>query len=437
MYSFDDVLKIFFDRTNWSGEVKRRKKYSYAKLLQSFSVFSKFFIIDKLPSLFFTERGATYFINDMILRQSYQDNDNIVNSFIHILKTPQSNKGDISGSPRKSYENISLPKSSYLFRENDKKRSHNSKSVREEMFNYDCERLGLNDQAQREWYYALLKKLSEVMPDVKTLFEYEIEKLSSRNNLDYRELDINSEYRLNTSWATKLFIEVSTTDKTQSPKRETKIKHDLKKTRQRFFCLHLMYHIRNASYASLLTMNLSDLFYIRHSDIDYSFNMMSHLGVTQSLKTVRNRQIEIAKARDVEEEIISFTPCTWTYLWDNFNKTHGSNSVVYGDQHTNTVEVINRAALALPPPKPCPSERKKEKPPNKIDFNEIYLNQQETTAKNDFIETRSKYFLNETSKIFTQLTKILNDSHTDESIVNSLPPTSLDTDTIDENTFLS
>ena len=65
------------------------------------------------------------------------------------------------------------------------------------------------------------------MPDVKTLFEYEIEKLSSRNNLDYKELDIKSEYRLNTSWAAKLFIEVSTTDKTQSPKRETKITHDL------------------------------------------------------------------------------------------------------------------------------------------------------------------------------------------------------------------
>ena len=88
------------------------------------------------------------------------------------------------------------------------------------------------------------------MPDVKTLFEYEIEKLSSRNNLDYKELDIKSEYRLNTSWAAKLFIEVSTTDKTQFLKRETKITHDLKKTRQRFFCLHLMYHIRNASYTS-------------------------------------------------------------------------------------------------------------------------------------------------------------------------------------------
>ena len=159
-------------------------------------MFLEFFIIDKLPSLFLTERGTTYFINDMILRQSYQDNNNLFNRFIHILKTPTSNKGEISASLRKSNENISLPKSSYLFRENDKKRSHSCKSVKEEMFNYDCKRLRLNDQTQREWYYALLKKLSEVMPDVKTLFEYEIEKLSSRNNLDYKELDIKSEYFL-------------------------------------------------------------------------------------------------------------------------------------------------------------------------------------------------------------------------------------------------
>ena len=189
MYSFDDVLNIFFDKTNWSDEVKRRKKCFYAKLLQSFSVFIKFFNIDKLPSLFFTERGATY---DMILRQSYQDNYNIVNSFIHILKIPTPNKGDISPSSCKSYKIISLLKSNYFFHKNDKKSSDNSKSVSEEMFDNDCERLGLNWLAQREWCYALLKKLSEVMPDVITLFEYEIKKLSSHNNLDYRELDINS-----------------------------------------------------------------------------------------------------------------------------------------------------------------------------------------------------------------------------------------------------
>ena len=53
------------------------------------------------------------------------------------------------------------------------------------MFDYDCERLGLNGETQREWYDALLKKLPEVISNVKTLFEYEIEKLCSRDNLNY------------------------------------------------------------------------------------------------------------------------------------------------------------------------------------------------------------------------------------------------------------
>ena len=48
------------------------------------------------------------------------------------------------------------------------------------MFDYDCKRLRLNGETQREWYDAL-----EVIPDVKTLFEYEIEKLCSRDNLNY------------------------------------------------------------------------------------------------------------------------------------------------------------------------------------------------------------------------------------------------------------
>ena len=70
---------------------------------------------------------------------------------------------------------------------------------------------------------------------------------------------------------------------------------------------------------------------------------------------------------------------------------------MYGNQHTSTVAVINHAALALSPSKSCPNERcstqyivccswQKEKQPDKIGFNDIYLNQQETSAKNDFIE---------------------------------------------------
>ena len=150
-------------------------------------------------------------------------------------------------------------------------------------------------------------------------------------------------------------MELSTDDKTMSPKQETKFTHDFKKARQRYLCLHLMYHIRNACFSSPLKMTLSNIFYVRHSDEDYSFNMMSRLGVTQSLPTVRKRQTETTHSRNVEEEIKALRNASWTYMWDNFNKTHGSNSVVYRDHHTNSIEVMNRAALALPPTKSCPT----------------------------------------------------------------------------------
>ena len=82
------------------------------------------------------------------------------------------------------------------------------------------------------------------MPDVKTLFEYEIEKLQNRENLNYRNLDIKLEYNYHTPCAGKLFMEFSSQDKTITPE----IAHDFKKARQRYFCLHLMYHIRNACF---------------------------------------------------------------------------------------------------------------------------------------------------------------------------------------------
>ena len=284
-----------------------------------------------------------------------------------------------------------------------------------------------------------------MMPDVKTLFEYEMVKLQNRENLNYRDLDIKLEYNYHTSWAAKLFMELSTDDKTMSPKRETKIAHDFKKARQHYFCLHLMYHIRNACFSSPLKMTLSDIFYVRHSDVDYSFNMMSRLGVTQSLPTVRKRQTETAHRRNVEEEIKALGNASWTYMWDNFNKTHGSNSVVYGDHHTNSIEVMNRAALALPPTKSCPHEAckqecktncfwEKEKPTEDINFNEIYLNKKEIQAKSNFTKRRTVLFLQETSKIFKQLVKISNEQNINENIL--VPPKLANSYTVDENIFL-
>ena len=82
--------------------------------------------------------------------------------------------------------------------------------------------------------------------------------------------------------------------------------------------------------------------------------MMSHFGVTHSLSTVLKRKNKIADCRNVLAEIKSFAPCIWTFLWDNFNKTHGSHSTLYGNTNTLSVEVINHAAFAFPPPKSCP-----------------------------------------------------------------------------------
>ena len=298
LYSFDDTLEIFFSRTDWSGEIKQKKKINYTKLLQSFDVFLKYFTINNLPSPFLTQRGLIYFMNDMILRQCYPDTDVLLTAFFQTVKIPIVIKPNLNTENPKLYEDVSLPISDYLFRERYKKHSHRNENIKKEIFDYDCKRLGLQNAEQKHWYSTLLKKLSDVMPDVRTLFELEINKLDLRENFDYRNLNISLEYNMYTSWAVKLLMELSTVDKTHSPKRETQILHDLKKTRQRFFCLHLLYHIRNASFASPLTMNISDIFYVRHSDIDYSFNMMSHLGVTQSLSTVWKRQNKIAECRN-------------------------------------------------------------------------------------------------------------------------------------------
>ena len=172
---------------------------------------------------------------------------------------------------------------------------------------------------------------------------------------------------------------------------------------------------------------------------------MSHLGVTQSLSTVRKRQNKIAECRNVMSEVKSFAPCTWTFLWDNFNKPHGWHSVIYGDSNTHSIEVINRAALALPPLKSCPNKTcqkkcenscywEKERIPNEINFDEIYLNNHETNVKNKFAECRSRFFSRETSNVFALVCKLSDEHNTKESILAQSSPSN--ESTIDVNTFL-
>ena len=156
LYSLDDVLKLLFNKVNWSPDVKRRKKYSYVKSLQNFNIFLRYCIVDKLPIPFFTNRGVTYFINDLILRHQYPIVDiDALPKFTTDVK--QNSKTTIVGADT-SYDHATLPKSHYLFREGSTNFLEN-KNIKKQMFEYDCERPGLISKSQKDWYSNLLCKL--------------------------------------------------------------------------------------------------------------------------------------------------------------------------------------------------------------------------------------------------------------------------------------
>ena len=117
LYSFDDTSEIFFSRTDWSGEIKRRKGNNYTKLLQSFDVFLKYFTLNNLPSPFPTQRGLVYFMNEITLRECYPDNDILLTAFFQTDKIPTVIKPNLNTENPKSHEDVSVPISDYLFRE--------------------------------------------------------------------------------------------------------------------------------------------------------------------------------------------------------------------------------------------------------------------------------------------------------------------------------
>ena len=132
-------------------------------------------------------------------------------------------------------------------------------------------------------------------------------------------------------------------------------------------------------------------------------------------------------------KVKSFAPCTWTFFWDNFNKTQGSHSFIYGDSNAHSIEVISRAALALLPPKSCPNKTcqnqcenscywEKERISNEINFDEIDLNNHETILKKKFTVCQSRFFLRETSNVLALLSKISDENNARESILAQTPP---------------
>lgn len=143
--------------------------------------------------------------------------------------------------------------------------------------------------------------------------------------------------------------------------------------------------------------------------------MFNRLGVTQALSTVRAKQKISAEDEDLQNEIDEMSPATWVYLYDNFNKTYSTYSVVFGG--TQTVELISRCALALPKRKPCPDERctkscvdsclwNKDRNSELVAFIEIDVNENEQTALETFEREHILVSLRETIAVFTYLKKL-------------------------------
>ena len=120
----------------------------------------------------------------------------ILTAFFQTVKISAKFKPNLSIENPKLYEDVSLLISDYLFREGYKKHSHRNEKIQKEIFDYECKSLGFQNDEQKHWYSTLLKKLSDVMPDVRTLFELEMNKLDIRENFDYRNLNISLEYNM-------------------------------------------------------------------------------------------------------------------------------------------------------------------------------------------------------------------------------------------------
>ena len=116
----------------------------------------------------------------MILRECYPDTNVLITAFFQTVKIVTVIKPNLNIENFKWYEDVSLPISDYLFCEGYKKHSHRNENVKKENFDYGCKRLGLQNAERKHWYSTLLKKLSDVMPNVRTLFELEMNKLDLR-----------------------------------------------------------------------------------------------------------------------------------------------------------------------------------------------------------------------------------------------------------------
>ena len=289
---------------------------------------------------------------------------------------------------------------------------------------HDCTRLGLITSEQISWYVKLIENIGLIAPELLKLMDMELKDATRRMNedeLSHRQFSLLDEYRSQTSWAIKLLIESITKDKTWiAGTPEKRIQHDLRKVRKIYFTTEVLFHIHNSLYSGPLQKQLSDNMYMKHTDVNYLYNLLSHLGVMESLTTVTERQKTTSEQRNMKKEILEAGKETYCHIHDNFNKVHITGDPVFGCPQTKQNEILNRTLLILPPTTNCKSCIGKcscrwtsETPPNQISFESIFLSDIESKEKDKFEETRLFEGLKVSAKLY-HLLKSLESINDDE-----------------------
>ena len=128
--------------------------------------------------------------------------------------------------------------------------------------------------------------------------------------------------------------------------------------------------------------------YLRHTDVNYMYNVLSHLGLTESLTTVSEKRKSTSKSRNLKEEITNLGQGTYCHLHDNFNKVHTTCDPIFGSAQTQQSEILNRTLVLLPLPKhytqctgPCNCKWSQVTPSKEIPFMCIDLNGREISEK--------------------------------------------------------
>ena len=255
-------------------------------------------------------------------------------------------------------------------------------------FMLDCSRLGFTDRDTQLWYTNVIRRIDELMPDLNKVMDREIKTLMSSDHLNFSTLE---EYRTRVPWAIRSALKWLLENKTQRNTEEESCQAKLKKIHKIYFSMNILMNIKNSHFIGPMQKQLGDILYTKHGDVNYIYNVLSHLSIVESLPSITSRQVRISKSRRVAEELRAECRENYVLLYDNFNKTKTVYDSMIGTLQTATNEILNRTLLGLSPVQPCTLcdnvcdySWSNDKKPESIEYNVIWVNEVENEAAENF-----------------------------------------------------